>query len=104
MSRGFPLFSRLVLVLIPLLGVLGLLALGDQVDGLVRAAFGAGRVRIILPDNIDLRQIYRTAADHAVQIRRMNYRRDSLEDIFLKAMAGQPAAASVQQGSTNGRL
>src|SRR5216683_2556030 len=52
------------------------------------AALGAGRVRIILPDNIDLRQIYRTAAEHTVQIRRMNYRRDSLEDIFLKAMAG----------------
>src|SRR6266481_4014242 len=54
------------------------------------AAFGAGRVRIVLPDNIDLRQIYRTAAEHEVQIRRMNYRRDTLEDIFLKAMSGNP--------------
>jgi ABC-2 type transport system ATP-binding protein len=68
------------------------------------ASFGAGRVRIVLPDNIDLRQIYRTAAEHEVQIRRMNYRRDTLEDIFLKAMAGAPQAASVQQGSANGRL
>jgi hypothetical protein len=35
----------------------------------------------------------------------MNYRRDSLEDIFLKAMAGAPQAASAaQQGSANGRL
>jgi ABC-2 type transport system ATP-binding protein len=68
------------------------------------ASFGAGRVRIVLPDNIDLRQIYRTAAEHEVQIRRMNYRRDSLEDIFLKAMAGAQQAASVQQGSANGRL
>src|SRR5689334_17887797 len=68
------------------------------------ASFGAGRVRIVLPDNIDLRQIYRTAAEHEVQIRRMNYRRDSLEDIFLKAMAGAPQAASVPQGSANGRL
>src|ERR1700731_3346287 len=64
------------------------------------ASFGAGRVRIVLPDNIDLRQIYRTAAEHDVQIRRMNYRRDSLEDIFLKAMSGTPQA----QGSANGRL
>src|SRR5215472_6735551 len=68
------------------------------------AAFGAGRVRVVLPDNIDLRQIYRTAAEHEVQIRRMNYRRDTLEDIFLKAMAGIPQAASAQQGSANGRI
>jgi ABC-2 type transport system ATP-binding protein len=63
------------------------------------ATFGAGRVRIVLPDNIDLRQIYRTAAEHDVQIRRMNYRRDSLEDIFLKAMAGTQS-----KGSANGSL
>jgi len=68
------------------------------------ASFGAGRVRIVLPDNIDLRQIYRTAAEHEVQIRSMNYRRDTLEDIFLKAMAGTPQVASVQQGSANGSL
>jgi hypothetical protein len=30
----------------------------------------------------------------------MNYRRDTLEDIFLKAMAGTPQT----QGSANGRL
>src|SRR5229473_763640 len=64
------------------------------------ASFGAGRVRIVLPDNIDLRQIYRTAAEHTVQIRKMNYRRDSLEDIFLKAMTVKPEA----RGATNGRL
>ncbi|HET9836604.1 MAG TPA: ABC transporter ATP-binding protein [Candidatus Angelobacter sp.] len=66
------------------------------------ATFGAGRVRVVLPDNIDLRQIYRVAAQHEVQIRRMNYRRDTLEDIFLKAMADhqQPTPA----GSKNGGL
>jgi ABC-2 type transport system ATP-binding protein len=58
----------------------------------------------VLPDNIDLRQIYRTAAEHEVQIRRMNYRRDSLEDIFLKAMAGSPQPQAQSQGSANGRL
>ena len=68
------------------------------------ASFGQGRVRIVLPDHIDLRQIYRTASEHAVQIRRMNYRRDTLEDIFLKAMAGSPPPLPMQQGSTNGRL
>jgi ABC-2 type transport system ATP-binding protein len=52
------------------------------------ASFGAGILKVVLPDNIELRQLYRLAAEHAVQIRHMNYRRDSLEDIFLKAMSG----------------
>jgi ABC-2 type transport system ATP-binding protein len=72
--------------------------------GCEAASFGSGRVRIVLPDNIDLRQIYRTAAEHDVQIRRMNYRRDTLEDIFLKAMAGTPAPPPPVQGSANGSL
>lgn len=75
-----------------------------QALGCECANFGAGRVRIVLPDNIDLRQIYRAAAEHAVQIRRMNYRRDTLEDIFLKAMAATPAPPPPMQGSINGRL
>ncbi len=64
------------------------------------ASFGAGRLKIVLPDNIELNQIYRLASDHTVQIRRMNYRRDSLEDIFLKAMSGK----TEMRGATNGRL
>ncbi|HKF19970.1 MAG TPA: ABC transporter ATP-binding protein [Candidatus Angelobacter sp.] len=58
------------------------------------ASFGTGTLKIVLPDNIDLRQLYRLAAEHSVQIRRMNYRRDSLEDIFLKAMAAGAAPAA----------
>lgn len=50
------------------------------------ASFGGGRVKIVLSDNIEVRRLYQLAGDHAIQIRRMNYRRDSLEDIFLKAM------------------
>lgn len=57
------------------------------------ASFGGGRLKIVLSDNIELRQLYKLASDHSVQIRRMNFRRDSLEDIFLKAM-----------GSTNGAV
>jgi hypothetical protein len=33
-----------------------------------------------------VRDIYRIAAERQVRIRRLNFRRDTLEDIFLKAM------------------
>jgi ABC-2 type transport system ATP-binding protein len=45
-----------------------------------------GRIKLVLPDGLDVRQLYEVAASQNVQIRRMNHRRDSLEDIFLKAM------------------
>src|SRR5438034_689362 len=44
------------------------------------------RVKVVLPEGIEVRDLYRIAADHEVQIRRLSYKRDSLEDIFLKAM------------------
>src|SRR5579872_7296685 len=50
-------------------------------------AIGAqGRIKLILPDGLELRQLYEVAAGQNVQIRRLNHKRDSLEDIFLKAM------------------
>ena len=45
-----------------------------------------GRTKIILPDGLEVRQLYEVAAEQSVQIRRLNHKRDSLEDIFLKAM------------------
>jgi len=33
-----------------------------------------------------VRDLYRIASEYDVQIRRLSYKRDSLEDIFLKAM------------------
>jgi ABC-2 type transport system ATP-binding protein len=47
---------------------------------------GIARVKVVLPDAVEMRELFRLAAEHDVQIRRMNYRRDSLEDIFLAAM------------------
>lgn len=44
------------------------------------------RMKMVLEEGFALRELYRLAAQHNVQIRRLNYRRDSLEDIFLKAM------------------
>ncbi len=49
-------------------------------------ALGTGRYKMILPEGFDLREIYRAAADHDLPLRRVSYRRDTLEDIFLKAM------------------
>jgi len=44
------------------------------------------RLKIILQDGTEIRDLYRLAAEAKVQIRRLTYKRDSLEDIFLKAM------------------
>ena len=52
-----------------------------------------GRLKVVLPEGLEVRRLYEIAAAQAVQIRRLNRRRDSLEDIFLKAME-----------NTNGRL
>jgi hypothetical protein len=41
---------------------------------------------VILQEGAEVRDIYRIASEHEVQIRRLSYKRDSLEDIFLKAM------------------
>jgi len=65
------------------------------------ASFGGGRLKIVLPEKIHVRELYRLAAEQSVQIRRMNFRRDSLEDIFLKAMEGK---STVTKGSANGSL
>ncbi len=45
-----------------------------------------GRLKIILPEGLEVRRLYEVADQQAVQIRRLNHKRDSLEDIFLKAM------------------
>ena len=50
------------------------------------ALTGDHRVKIVLQDGIEVRDLYRIAAEHEMQIRRLSYKRDSLEDIFLKAM------------------
>jgi ABC-2 type transport system ATP-binding protein len=49
-------------------------------------AIAANRMKMILPDGLETRDIFRVAAERGVRIRRLNFRRDTLEDIFLKAM------------------
>ncbi len=48
---------------------------------------GIGRLKMVLPVGFEMREIYRLAAERDLQLRKLNYRRDTLEDIFLKAMA-----------------
>jgi ABC-2 type transport system ATP-binding protein len=50
------------------------------------ASQGNGRLKMVLSNGIEIRDLYRIAAERDVQIRRLNYKRDSLQDIFLKAM------------------
>jgi ABC-2 type transport system ATP-binding protein len=50
------------------------------------ATFPGGRIKLVIPDHIEVRDLYVIASEQGVQIRRMNQRRDSLEDIFLRAM------------------
>jgi ABC-2 type transport system ATP-binding protein len=60
------------------------------------AVFGNGRIKVVMPDAVEIREVFKVAADRGVQIRRMNHRRDSLEDIFLNAME--------QTGVADGRI
>ena len=50
------------------------------------ALTGDRRIKLVLDGEVEIRDLYRIAAERQVQIRRLNYKRDSLEDIFLKAM------------------
>jgi ABC-2 type transport system ATP-binding protein len=50
------------------------------------ALSGDRRMKLIMQENVEISDLYRLALEKGVQIRRLNYKRDSLEDIFLKAM------------------
>ena len=55
-------------------------------QGCETAPGAQGRIKLVMPDGLEVRQIYEIASAQNVQIRRLNHKRDSLEDIFLKAM------------------
>ena len=67
------------------------------------ATFPGGRIKLVIPDHIEARDLYVIASEQGVQIRRMNQRRDSLEDIFLRAMDNDQGPND-QARSANGRL
>jgi ABC-2 type transport system ATP-binding protein len=55
------------------------------------ASFAGGRIKLVVPDRIGSRDLYVVASQTGMQIRRMQRRRDSLEDIFMRAMEAEPA-------------
>ena len=50
------------------------------------AVSGEHRLKVVLQEGVEVRDLYRLAEEQQVQLRRLSYKRDSLEDIFLKAM------------------
>jgi len=50
------------------------------------AVTGEHRLKVILQEGTEIRDLYRLASATQMQIRRLTFKRDSLEDIFLKAM------------------
>ncbi|MFL6467322.1 MAG: ABC transporter ATP-binding protein [Pyrinomonadaceae bacterium] len=66
------------------------------------AISGERRIKVIMQDTVEISDLYRLALEHNIQIRRLNFKRDSLEDIFLKAMENGNSQAV--GGSGNGSL
>jgi ABC-2 type transport system ATP-binding protein len=64
---------------------------------------GGGRWRIVLPVGVELDAIWALAARQNLLVRKLTHRRDTLEEIFLKAMghlahtAGERAGAEIGQ-------
>ncbi len=50
------------------------------------AITGDHRLKIVLQAGVEVKDLYQLAAREQVQLRKLSYKRDSLEDIFLKAM------------------
>ena len=66
------------------------------------ALSGERRIKLIMQETVEISDLYRLAHEHGVQIRRLNFKRDSLEDIFLKAM--ENGNTSTNGGADNGSL
>jgi ABC-2 type transport system ATP-binding protein len=61
-------------------------AAAAEAIGCTCALLGSGRMKMVLPDSVAVKDLYKLAAAQQLQIRKLDYKRDSLQDIFLKAM------------------
>lgn len=59
--------------------------------GVTCALVSDSKLKMVLPDSLEVAVLFRIAAEQGVPIRRLDARRDSLEDIFLRAMEGDDA-------------
>jgi ABC-2 type transport system ATP-binding protein len=77
-------------------------AIGDL--GCEYALSGERRVKLIMRESTQISDLYKLALRYDVQIRRLNFKRDSLEDIFLKAMENPDASQTknTENGRTSG--
>ena len=70
---------------------------------------GGGRWRIVLPPGVELDTVWRLVGRENLEVNRLTHRRDTLEEIFLKAVghiqrtAGE-AAAPAEEVTADGRL
>jgi ABC-2 type transport system ATP-binding protein len=60
--------------------------------GCVCAPYGQRKLKLILPDQLEVQDLYREAAARQIQIQQLHRKRDSLEEIFLKAMEDSHAS------------
>jgi ABC-2 type transport system ATP-binding protein len=75
-------------------------AIGDL--GCEYALSGERRIKLIMNETVEISNLYRLALKNGVQIRRLNFKRDSLEDIFLKAMDNGNTMNGVSMSVNNG--
>jgi ABC-2 type transport system ATP-binding protein len=54
--------------------------------GATCAQLAKGRWKMVLPPEFQFRDLFAVAHAREIELRRLNYRKDTLEDIFLKAM------------------
>ncbi|MEM8961451.1 MAG: ABC transporter ATP-binding protein [Acidobacteriota bacterium] len=97
------------------------LELTGDVDAYVEAVRGLGceaarqgrrSLKVVLGPELEIRALFELADRHGVQIRHLDYKKDSLQDIFLKAMdldPSTPVAAGLinadgTTGGADGRL
>jgi ABC-2 type transport system ATP-binding protein len=58
------------------------------------------KIKMVLPEGLEIRELYRIAANQEIEIRRLDYKRDSLQDIFLKAMEPERPAVRSAAGDS----
>ena len=85
-------------------------SLGDalRASGADGVTEGGGRWRIVLPADFELERLWKIVAQENLHVHKLTHRRDTLEEIFLKAVGhinhtpGDAAAA--EEVTTHGRL